>query len=304
MKAKLRKEKKKQLQASISNFQNTSSENKSQDNIQNYPKKKKSNVSSEEMTPGMFPTEKFNNNNPINNQNSFLSKNKLETKTINKEEYKEQELSKIATMFNFEIDKENDIIKIKENEEYYDMRNQIIQLEEDLKNSEIEYDNLLKEYEKKNKSEREQIAELEKELKRYVDYDIEKIKEENITLSRDINLLDKKAESIYTLFQKEQIDMNSTIIELDNIIRKLKGEIYFVDDLKMRLKNLTSKDIPKELVESINYILKEDIAAQYRHTPSHSNIGTVRSRTGTIPIADILDNSSLDSRKSIKKLYI
>ncbi len=100
------------------------------------------------MTPGIFPTEKFNNN-PINNQNSFLSKNKLETKTINKEEYKEQELSKIATMFNFEIDKEKDIIKIKENEEYYDMRNQIIQLEEDLKNSEIEYDNLLNEYEKK-----------------------------------------------------------------------------------------------------------------------------------------------------------
>ena len=309
MKAKLRKEKKKQLRTSTSNFQNTSSENKSQDNIQNYPKKKKARVRSAEMTPGMFPTEKFynyinNNNNPINNQNSFLSKNILETKTINKEEYREQELSKIATMFNFEIDKEKDIIKIKENEEYYDMRNKIIQLEEDLKNSEIEYDNLLNEYEKKNKSEREQIAELEKELKRYVDYDIEKIKKENITLSRDINLLDKKAESIYTLFQKEQIDMNSTIIELDNIIRKLKGEIYFVDDLKMRLKNLTSKDIPKELVESINYILKEDIAAQYRHTPSHSNVASVRSRTGTIPIADILDNSSLDSKKSIKKLYI
>ena len=98
--------------------------------------------------------------------------------------------------------------------------------------------------------------------------------------------------------------MTSAIFELDNIIRKLKGELYFVDDLKMRLKNLTTKDIPQELVDSINYVLKEDIAAQYKHTPSHSNIASVRSRTGTMPIQDILDIESIDSKKSEKKLFI
>ena len=97
--------------------------------------------------------------------------------------------------------------------------------------------------------------------------------------------------------------MSSTIFDLDNIIRKLKGELYFVDDLKMRLKNLTSNNIPQELVESINYILKEDIAAQYRITPTHSNIGSVRSRNGIIPISDFLD-VSLDSQKSVKRLEI
>ena len=111
-------------------------------------------------------------------------------------------------------------------------------------------------------------------------------------------------DSANVLYQKEKYDLDSTIFELDNIIRKLKGEIYFVDDLKMRLKSLTSKDIPQELVDSINFVLKEDIAAQYKHTPTHSNIASVRSRTGTIPIADILDTSSIDSKKSEKKLYI
>ena len=72
----------------------------------------------------------------------------------------------------------------------------------------------------------------------------------------------------------------------------------------MRLKNLTNKDIPQELVDTINFILKEDIVDKYKHTPSHSNIASVRSRTGTIPIADILDTSSIDSKKSAKKLYI
>ena len=206
-------------------------------------------------------------------------------------------------MFNFEINK--DIIKIKENNEYYDMRNKIIQLEKEYENTRREYNTLLNDYEKKNEKERQQINELENELKRHVDYDIVKLKKDNILLMREINLLDKKVDSAYTLFQKEQYDMSSVIFELDNTIKKLKGELYFVDDLKMRLKNLTNKEIPQELVESINYVLKEDIAAQYKPTPTHSNIGSVRSRTGTIhPIADILDTSSLDSKKSVKRLYV
>ena len=308
MKAKLRKQQRQRTKSTKSNIPISSSDNKSQDNNinNNIPQKKrkarnKSVDLSADLLAGVNPNSK-NNSKAINKKPSLIN-NILEINPINKEEYKEQELSKIATMFNFEIDKEKDIIKIKDNDEYYDMRNQIIQLEEELEDAQREYDNLLDQYKKKNETEKQQIAELEKELKRYVDYDVEKIKKDNIILTRDINLLDKKYDSINTLFQKEQYDMGTTIIDLDNIIRKLKGEIYFVDDLKMRLKNLTNKDIPQELVESINYILKEDIAAQYKHTPTYSNIASVRSRTGTIPIGDILDES-LDSKKSIKKLIV
>ena len=67
---------------------------------------------------------------------------------------------------------------------------------------------------------------------------------------------------------------------------------------------MTAKDIPRELVKSINYIIKEDVVAQYKKTPNHSQIGTVRSKSGTIPIADILDTSSIDSKESVKKLFI
>ena len=297
MKAKLRKEQKERMKTSISNqSQKTNSDNKSQENIKSETKKKKGRNRSAEIPNGIFSGE--------NMSESKQSITQKEIDPINKEEYKEQELSKIATMFNFEIDKDKDIIRIKENNEYYDMRNQIIQLEKELENSQREYNNLLNQYEKKNEEETQQISELENELKRHVDFDIEKLKKDNIILNRDINILDKKLDSANVLYQKEKYDLDSTIFELDNIIRKLKGEIYFVDDLKMRLKSLTSKDIPQELVDSINFVLKEDIAAQYKHTPTHSNIASVRSRTGTIPIADILDTSSIDSKKSEKKLYI
>ena len=313
MKAQVRKEQKERMKTSISNIKNnSSSENKSQDNnnTNNERKKKNARNRSAEMTKGFLSNESMPNSKNTQNNQMNPSLNQVGINPINqinqidKEDNKEQDLSKIATMFNFEIDKEKDIIKIKENDEYYDMRNQIIQLEKELENTQKEYNTLLNQYEKKNELERQQINELESELKRHVDYDIEKLKKDNIILTREINLLDKKLDSVTTLFQKEQYDMSSTIFDLDNIIRKLKGELYFVDDLKMRLKNLTNKDIPQELVDSINYILKEDIAAQYKQTHTHSNKGSVRSRTGTIPIADILDTSSLDSKKSIKKLYI
>ena len=270
MKAKLRKEQKERMKTSISNqSQKTNSDNKSQENIKSETKKKKGRNRSAEIPNGIFSGE--------NMSESKQSITQKEIDPINKEEYKEQELSKIATMFNFEIDKDKDIIRIKENNEDYDIRNQIIQLEKELENSQREYNNLLNQYEKKNEEERQQISELENELKRHVDFDIEKLKKDNIILNRDINILDKKLDSANVLYQKEKYDLDSTIFELDNIIRKLKGEIYFVDDLKMRLKSLTSKDIPQELVDSINFVLKEDIAAQYKHTPTHSNIASVRS---------------------------
>ena len=312
MKAKLRKEQRERMKTSISVFQNTSSDNKSQENNNQFDKKKKSRFRSAEIPNGLFPSENIKNIQNLSKIPSTKNIIKESSKTINrtvlnpinKEELRVQELSRIATMFNFEVDKEKSVVKIQENDEYYDMREQIKQLEIDLKNAESEYDNLINEYEKKNQDERQEIAKLENELKKQVDNDVEKIKKDNIILARDINILDKKVDSLSILFKKEQYDMNLATIEMDNIIRKLKGEIYFVDDLKMRLKNLTTKDIPQELVDSINYVLKEDIAAQYKHTPTHSNIASFRSRTGTIPNAEILDISSLDSKQSEKKLFI
>ena len=311
MKAKQRREQKERLKTSISNIQNTNTDNKSQDNGNNYQviveKKKKGRTKSVEYSPESLAgikNDKNNSNNLLINQVPSYPKNMLNINKISEEENKERELSKLAAMFNFEIDKQEKIFRIKNNNEYYDMREQISQLKQELKNSETKNENLLKRVKENNESDKQQIAELEKDLKQKVDNDIEKLKKDNIILIKDINFLDKKLESLEKLYQKEKYDMNLTINDLDNVIRKLKGEIYFVDDLKIRLKNLTTKDIPQELVESINYILKEDISAQYRHTPTHSNIASVRSKNGAIPIADFLDTSSLDSKKSIRKLYI
>ena len=294
----------------FSNLQSSSNENKSQDfesQIDVKKKKPRYRNMSAEMPKGYFEDNvipKYKSKIVSNNNLLFIPMKKFDPKPMNKENYRELELSRIATMFNFDVDKEKNIINIKENDEYYDMRNQIIQLQKELDSSQREYNNLINQYEKKNEAERQLIGQLENELKKNVDNDIEKVKKENVLLIREINILDKKATSINAQFKKDEYEMNHTIIELDKIIKKLKGEIIFVDDLKMRLKNLTNKDIPQELVDTINFILKEDIADKYKHTPSHSNIASVRSRTGTIPIADILDTSSIDSKKSAKKLYI
>jgi len=305
------KEREREREKSIfSNLQSSENENKSQDfesQIDMRKKKPRYRNMSAEMPKGYFEDNvipKYKSKIVSNNNLLFIPSRRFESKPINKENMRELELSRIATMFNFDVDKEKDIINIKENDEYYDMRNQIIQLQKELESSQREYNILINEYEKKNERDRQLIGQLENELKKNVDNDIEKVKKDNIVLIREINVLDKKATSINAQFKKEEYEMNHTIYELDKIIKKLKGEIIFVDDLKMRLKNLTSKDIPQELVDTINFILKEDIADKYKHTPSHSNIASVRSRTGTIPIADILDTSSIDSKKSAKKLYI
>ena len=238
-------------------------------------------------------------NYPLDNDNNNKKKK------INPEEYKEQELSKIATMFNFEIDKNKKIINIKENDEYYDMRKQINELEIELEQAKQEYDNMIKRNKIETENQKEQIEELENELKKQVNFDIENLKKENIILLRDVNLLDKKLDSINALYQKEKYDMNTTIDELNNTIRKLKGEIFFVDDLKLRLKNLTNKEIPQELVNSINFNLniKED-NTEIKDITDTSKFGIVKSKTGSIPITDILDFSSIDSKRSVKKLYV
>ena len=304
MKAKLRKEQRERMKTSTSNKQNNNSDNKSIESNQPETKKKKGRYRSAEIPNGIFPEENIQDSS-INSkaENPFLNPNELNQ--INKEEIREQELSKIATMFNFEVDKEKEIIKIKENDEYYDMRKQIKELEIELEKTKQEYEDVLQQNKRDTENQKEQIEELENELKRQVEFDIEKVKKENIVLVRDINILDKKLESITALYKKEQYDMNATINELDNTIRKLKGEIFFVEDLKLRLKNLKNKDIPQELANSINlnFNIKED-NEDVKDLTDTSKFGMVKSKTGSIPITDILDFSSFDSKKSVKKLYV
>ena len=318
MKAKLRKAQKEKLKQS-QNINTQISKNESQSQV-NYPLDNDNN--------NKINTESINNNtevreniiqekekekvkslkkdlNPNQITNNKENEKNNEKKKINPEEYKEQELSKIATMFNFEIDKNKKIINIKENDEYYDMRKQINELEIELEQAKQEYDNMIKRNKIETENQKEQIEELENELKKQVHFDIENLKKENIILLRDVNLLDKKLDSINALYQKEKYDMNTTIDELNNTIRKLKGEIFFVDDLKLRLKNLTNKEIPQELVNSINFNLniKED-NTEIKDITDTSKFGIVKSKTGSIPITDILDFSSIDSKRSVKKLYI
>ena len=299
MKAKLRrlqKEKLKQSQSNITNSLNESQNKKQTENKNNQI------ISSDNNNIKNTYSEKDDYNllkkelNPEQNVQE-------EKQEITPEEYKQQELSKIATMFNFEIDKNKKIINIKENDEYYDMRKEINELEIELEKTKEEYDNLIKRNEIETENQKEQIEELENELKKQVNFDIENLKKENIILLRDVNLLDKKLDSINALYQKEKYDMNNTIDELNNTIRKLKGEIFFVDDLKLRLKNLTNKEIPQDLVNSINLNFKDE-NEEIKDITDTSKFGIVKSKTGSIPITDILDFSSIDSKRSVKKLYI
>ena len=235
------------------------------------------------------------------NNNSDIPKDK----STNLEDYQEEEFSKIATMFNFEIDKEKDRINIKENEEYYDMRNQIAELEQELEDTKKEYDELIINNENEVEMQKEQIEGLENDLKRYVDYNIENLKKENIILLRDVNILDKKIDTLNSKYQKEKYDITNTISELDSTINKLKQEIYYVDDLKLRLKSLTSKEIPQELANSINFNFNIKNNNKETNNPNENNkFGIIKSKTGNIPIGDILDFSSIDSKRSVKKLYI
>jgi len=298
MKAKLRKVKK--LKNSNSNIQSSLDENKSQEIpkmiLSNNPSNLNKNLinsKSVEVPNKLLQTEEIRSSNV-----------KMPINPVSMEDNKEQELSRLATMFNFEIDKKKAFIKIQENDEYYDMRNQILKLEEELENAKIEYHDLLTQYKDNNESEKQEIGKLENELKALVENDIEKIKNENNVLIRDINLLEKKVDSLYALNQQEQSDMSYTIIELDNAIKKLKGEIYFVDDLKCRIKNMTNKDLPQDLVQSINNILRNNSVDKLTPSHTHSHFGSVKSKTGEIPINNILDTSSFESEKSTKKLFI
>jgi len=88
----------------------------------------------------------------------------------------------------------------------------------------------------------------------------------------------------------------------------LKNYIYKFFNFKLFFsKNkfffVLNKEIPQDLVNSINLNFKDE-NEEIKDITDTSKFGIVKSKTGSIPITDILDFSSIDSKRSVKKLYI
>jgi hypothetical protein len=58
------------------------------------------------------------------------------------------------------------------------------------------------------------------------------------------------------IYQKEEYDLYQLIHEIEKINYKLKTEINFVEDLKEKLRKIKTNEIPKDLKEKIDLILK------------------------------------------------
>ena len=254
-------------------------------------------------------------------RNSSMIKQPVPKPDPTPEQIKDNELTRFATLFNFNVNSTRDKIKIEENSEYYDMRNIINELENKLRYTQVDYDNFLDEIKEKTEKNESEIAHLQKKLKTLVEKDIETIKKDNKVLTRDINLLDKKVDNLKIINQKEEYEIKNIITDLDKTINKLKGEINFVDDLKLRIKSLTNKEIPQDLVDSINHVLRNDFRSNKNSKDESNNNNnfenniisikrkekntpTVRTRTGVVPLSHILDAPSLDSSESIKELHV
>lgn len=215
---------------------------------------------------------------------------------------KEEMLSRLAALFNFDLQK--DKIKIDENSEYFELRKEIVDLNNQLDNAKKNYDYIISEHEKENLNDEKEIKDLENKLKQCVELNIEKVKNENKNLTREINSLDKKFQNMIFLEKKNYNENMYLINELDNTINKLKGELNYVEDLKYRLKKLGGNEIPQDLANYINYIFKDDMAYQINN---NSNIDeSVRTRTGKIPIYDIIGTKKIDDKDNevVKHLKI
>ena len=255
------------------------------------------------------------NNEIKQKRNSSTIKQPMPTPDPTPEQIKDNELTRIATLFNFNVNPSRDKIKIEENSEYYDMRNMIIELENKLKYTQTDYNNFLEEVEEKTEKNENEIAHLQKKLKTLVEKDIETLKKDNKVLLRDINLLDKKVDNLKIINKKEEYEIKNIITDLDKTINKLKGEINFVDDLKMRITSLTNNDIPQDLIDTINNVFKNDFNTNRNNQENNyensfiparkkqRKSATVKTRTGEIPLSKILD-ASLDSSGSQKELHI
>ena len=190
-------------------------------------------------------------------QINFTSKSSHRTKKNSKEEMnnKQEELSKLVTMFNFDINEEK--IKIEENTEYYEMRKEIINLQNKIKESKQELENMINQNKIRENLEKKQIEKFEHLLKKKIEENVENVKKNNKITNEDINILDKKLSIMKEMYEKEENQLNNFINKIDLTNEKLKNEIFYVEDLKEKLKNLKEIDVGNDLFIKINKILKK-----------------------------------------------
>ena len=148
---------------------------------------------------------------------------------------KEQQLSEMIKMFNFEIS--NDKIKLEENTEYYDMKVEIAELQNRIQQANKEYEYLCEQKENKSDSDNKQIEFLENILKQKIEENVEKVKTENRIVEEEIDSMEKKIIGLKSLYTKEEENFNKFYDELNIMNTRLKNEIDYVNQLKKRIKD-------------------------------------------------------------------
>ena len=148
---------------------------------------------------------------------------------------KEQQLSEMIKMFNFEIS--NDKIKLEENTEYYDMKVEIAELQNRIQQANKEYEYLCEQKENKSDSDNKQIEFLENILKQKIEENVEKVKTENRIVEEEIDSMEKKIIGLKSLYTKEEDNFNKFYDELNIMNTRLKNEIDYVNQLKKRIKD-------------------------------------------------------------------
>ena len=166
----------------------------------------------------------------------------------------EEEINKLSMIFNLNID--NEKMLLEENTEFFDMKKTILDLEKKIEESKKEYEYIINQNTIRTINENTQIQKLEEILKKKIDENIENIRNDNNIVIQDVNILDKKLKIMNDIYQKEEYDLYQLIHEIEKINNKLKMEINFVEDLKDRLRKIKTNEIPKDLKEKIDLILK------------------------------------------------
>lgn len=171
----------------------------------------------------------------VNSKNTRNSVKKLEKNlTTPGNCSKEQQLSELIKMFNFEIS--NDKIKLEENTEYYDMKVEIADLQNKIQQAIKEYEYLCEQKENKSDSDNKQIEFLENVLKQKIEENVEKVKTENKIYEEEIDSMEKKLIGLKNIYAKEEVDFNKFYDELTNMNIRLQNEIDYVNKLKKKIK--------------------------------------------------------------------
>ena len=158
---------------------------------------------------------------------------KIETPTTN------EDLEELVKTFNIDI--EHDRIKIEENNEYYDMRVEINELQNSIKNSKKQYEMLIEQNQKKINEENKQIMILENRLKQKLEENVEEIKKDNHLCEQEINVLEGKLEKLKQEQIKEDENYEEMTKELDNTNKRLEEEMEYINKIKHLLLKFNNK---------------------------------------------------------------